>query len=104
MGFLKREKLQENRRGLDGAEKNLGWKEYLLYYIAYTVLFAVTAATIFIWFYLKKRRFVWQTDGISQHYYGLLYFSRWGKEVLRNFRETGVWHLPTFSAIWVQSS
>ena len=37
MGFLKREKLQENRRGLDGAEKNLGWKEYLLYYIAYTV-------------------------------------------------------------------
>ena len=73
MGFLKREKLQENRRGLDGAEKNLGWKEYLLYYIAYTVLFAVTAATIFIWFYLKKRRFVWQTDGISQHYYGLLY-------------------------------
>lgn len=97
MGFLKREKLQENRRGLDGTEKNLGWKEYLLYYIAYTVLFAVTAATIFVWFYLKKRRFVWQTDGISQHYYGLLYFSRWGKEVLRNFRETGVWHLPTFS-------
>ena len=33
MGFLKREKLQENRRGLDGAEKNLGWKEYLLYYM-----------------------------------------------------------------------
>ena len=78
-------------------EKPFGWKGILLYYVGYTALFCLMAAAVFVWFWLRKRRFVWQNDGINQHYYGLLYFSRWGKEVLRQFRETGVLRLPTFS-------
>lgn len=79
------------------AEGGLGVKGYLVYLLGYTVLFTVTAAAVFVWFYLKKRRFVWKTDGVNQHYSGLLYFSRWGKEVLRQFKETGVLKIPTFT-------
>lgn len=74
-----------------------GVKGVFVYLIGYTALFCVTAAGVFVWFYLNKRRFVWKTDGVNQHYYGLLYFSRWGKEVLRQFKETGVLKIPTFT-------
>ena len=79
------------------AKESFGWKGYLLYYFGYTLLFGVMAAAVFVWFFLKRRRFVWQTDGVNQHYYGLVYFSRWGKEVLRHFKETGALQFPTFT-------
>lgn len=89
---------QEKKSGGTGAlHRRFGWKEYALYYLGYTVLFCAAAAAVFIWFWLRKRRFVWQTDGVNQHYYGLLYFSRWGKEILRNLRETGTLRIPTFT-------
>ena len=81
----------------DRAEKGPGWKYYLVYFAWYTLLFGLTAAAVFVWFWLKKRRFVWKTDGVNQHYYGLLFFARWGREVLQQFRETGVFRLPTFT-------
>ena len=81
----------------DTEEKGPGWKYYLVYFAWYTLLFGVTAAAVFVWFWLKKRRFVWKSDGANQHYYGLLFFARWGKEVLQQFRETGVFRLPTFT-------
>lgn len=100
MGLMKKKNVQEAARtGSSGSavQQDFGWKGYLLYYLGYTVLFGVMAAAVFVWLYLKKRRFVWQTDGVNQHYYGLLYFSKWGKEVLRNFRQTGTLRLPTFT-------
>ena len=81
----------------DRAEKGPGWKYYLVYFAWYTLLFGLTAAAVFVWFWLKKRRFVWKTDGVNQHYYGLLFFARWGREVLQQFREAGVFRLPTFT-------
>ena len=86
--------------GLKNERAGEGWqraKKMLVYFLGYTVLFCAAAAAVFIWFWLRKRRFIWQTDGVNQHYYGLLYFSKWGKEVLRQFRETGVLRVPTFS-------
>ncbi|MDO5132706.1 MAG: YfhO family protein [Eubacteriales bacterium] len=88
---------KQTEQGMPDGGRPLRIRDYFVYYLGYTVLFCVTAAAVFVWLYLKKRRFVWKTDGVNQHYYGLLYFSRWGKEVLRQFRETGVWKLPTFS-------
>ena len=86
--------------GLKNERAGEGWqraKKMLVYFLGYTVLFCAAAAAVFVWFWLRKRRFIWQTDGVNQHYYGLLYFSKWGKEVLRQFRETGVLRVPTFS-------
>ena len=97
MAFWNKSKGHENSGGEETAKQGVSWKEYLLYYLIYTVCFVVMTAAVFVWLYLKKRRFVWQTDGVNQHYYGLLYFSKWGKEVLRNFRETGALRFPTFS-------
>ena len=86
--------------GLKNERAGEGWqraKKMLVYFLGYTVLFCAAAAAVFVWFWLRKRRFIWQTDGVNQHYYGLLYFSKWGIEVLRQFRETGVLRVPTFS-------
>ena len=81
-----------------GAKKqSLRVRDYIIYFLGYSILFAAAAAAVFVWFWLKRKRFVWQTDGVSQHYYGLLYFSRWGKEVIRQFQETHVLRFPTFS-------
>ncbi|MBQ2640474.1 MAG: hypothetical protein IJG15_00580, partial [Lachnospiraceae bacterium] len=88
---------QEDSAGEETAEKGPGWKYYLVYFAWYTLLFGVTAAAVFVWFRLNRRHFVWNTDGVSQHYYGLLFFARWGREVLQQFRETGVFRLPTFT-------
>ncbi|MBQ2640533.1 MAG: YfhO family protein, partial [Lachnospiraceae bacterium] len=94
-----RENETEYRESAQGSaeQTSYGWKGYLAYFAGYTGLFCLTAAAVFVWFYLTKRRFVWTTDGVNQHYYGLVYFSRWGKEVIRQFRETGIFRLPTFS-------
>ena len=97
MNLLKKGNRQENAVGQEAVKKTFGWKEYLVYYLGYTLLFAGMSAAVFVWLFLKRRRLVWQTDGVNQHYYGLLYFSRWGKEVLRNFRETGFLQFPTFT-------
>ena len=103
MKFLKGKKEQDTAGSQAAAvmgepeKRSFGWKGYLLYYLGYTLLFGAVAASVFVWFFLKKRRFVWQTDGVNQHYYGLVYFSRWGKEVLRQFRETGSLQFPTFT-------
>ena len=81
-----------------GAKKqSLRVRDYIIYFLGYSILFAAAAAAVFVWFWLKRKRFVWQTDGVSQHYYGLLYFSRWGKEVIRQFQETHVLRFPTYS-------
>ena len=97
MAFGNKSKRHENSGVEETAKQSVGWKGYLLYYLIYTVCFCVMAAAVFVWLFLKKRRFIWQTDGVNQHYYGLLYFSKWGKEVLRNLRETGSLRFPTFS-------
>jgi len=78
-------------------KQSLRVRDYIIYFLGYSILFAAAAAAVFVWFWLKRKRFVWQTDGVSQHYYGLLYFSRWGKEVIRQFQETHVLRFPTFS-------
>ena len=97
MKLLKKKKEQDTVGGSAAVKQEFGWKGYLLYYLFYTLLFGVMAAAVFVWLFLRKRRLVWQTDGVNQHYYGLVYFSRWGKEVLRNFRETGSLRFPTFT-------
>ena len=97
MNLLKKKNEQDTAGGSASVKQGFGWKGYLLYYLSYTLLFGVMAAAVFVWLFLKKRRLVWQTDGVNQHYYGLVFFSRWGKEVLRNLRETGSLQLPTFT-------
>ena len=99
MGLLKRKPGQEAAEtgsGIGAAEKGFGWKEYLLYYLGYTMLMGLMAA-VFVWMFLQKGRFASQADGVSQHYAELLSFSKWGKEVLSNFRETGSLQLPAFA-------
>ena len=88
---------QEAEEDRPAERKRPDWKRYLVYFAGYTAVFCLLAAAVFVWFWIRKRRFVWKTDGINQHYYGLLFFARWGREVIRQFRETHVLRLPTFT-------
>ena len=99
--MMEKRKMQTEMQAVNedrtAAKESLRVRDYIFYFLCYSALFAVVAAAVFVWFWLKKKRFVWQTDGVNQHYYGLLYFSRWGREVIRQFRETHVLLFPTFS-------
>ena len=58
MAFEKRIDRQGQDAGKENAGQGFGWKEYLVYYLIYTALFCVTAAAVFVWFYMEKRSFV----------------------------------------------
>lgn len=47
--------------------------------LLYTLLFAVTAAGVFIWFMLENKSLIWYADGVQQHLPALIYYSDWLK-------------------------
>ncbi len=57
------------------------------YFAVYTLLFAVTALVVFLPFLRNGKSFIWigqEQDGLYQHYTALVYFGRWGRQVLHN--------------------
>ena len=56
-------------------------KKYLM---IYTLCFLITAALVFSAFYLNGQTFVWDSDGVTQHFNALIYYRSWLREILRN--------------------
>lgn len=56
-------------------------KKYLM---IYTLCFLITAALVFSAFYLNGKTFVWDSDGVTQHFNALIYYRSWLREILRN--------------------
>ncbi len=54
------------------------------YFLVYTLCFLVTAAIVFSAFYLNGKTFVWDSDGVTQHFNALLYYRSWLREILKN--------------------
>ncbi|MCR4892334.1 MAG: YfhO family protein [Lachnospiraceae bacterium] len=52
------------------------------YFAAYTALFCIAAILTLGYFFLYHKSFIWNHDGVKQHYNGLLYYSRYLKSVL----------------------
>ncbi len=61
-------------------EKNTRFK----FYIQYTMLFAITAVVTFLPFLVAGKSFVWQTDGLVQHYNAFIYWGEWLRTFLSN--------------------
>ena len=53
------------------------------YLMIYTLCFLCTAALVFSAFYLNGKTFVWDSDGVTQHFNALLYYRSWLRDILR---------------------
>lgn len=54
------------------------------YFVIYTILFTGIALIVYGTFLKSGKSMIWQADGITQHYNALVYFGRWGREIIRN--------------------
>ena len=52
------------------------------YLISYTVLFCIVSILMFWYFPVFHKSFIWQQDGLKQHYNGLLYYSKYLKKII----------------------
>ena len=52
------------------------------YLISYTVLFCIVSLLMFWYFPVFHKSFIWQQDGLKQHYNGLLYYSKYLKKII----------------------
>lgn len=68
-----------------------------IYLLIYTVLFIITAAVVFSFFYVTGKSFIHSEDGIRQHYKSLCYFASYGREVISQITGGSFHGLPTYS-------
>lgn len=55
--------------------------QYYIEYLIYTTLFILLSFIIFLPFRLSNKSFVWNIDGINQHFPSILYYSNWLKDI-----------------------
>lgn len=53
------------------------------YFPVYTGCFLIVVAVVFSSFYLNGKTFVWDSDGVTQHFNALVYYRSWLREILR---------------------
>ncbi|MGN0394757.1 MAG: YfhO family protein, partial [Coprococcus sp.] len=58
-------------------------KENTKFYIRYTILFAIVSMFVFSFFIVYKKSFVWNNDGLYQHYNAFVYFGAWVREIIK---------------------
>ena len=59
-------------------------------YIFFTILFCILSLGVFIWFPLTKHNFIWENDGMPQHYNALMYYGNYLRHIIKNF-EVPMW-------------
>ncbi len=60
-------------------------KASVKYYIGvYTLAFAIISTLVYLPFILNGKSFIWETDGMSQHYLALIYIGQWIRDILHN--------------------
>ena len=65
--------------------------------IKYTLLFAVTALSVFCWYIITGRTFVWHVDGLKQYHNVLVFYGEHLRNVLRTVFTKGSLNIPSFS-------
>ncbi len=69
----------------------------LLYFMAYTVIFCFICLVAFQSFYKNGLSFLWNPDGLTQHYNSLAYFGEYLRTIIGNFRVTKRLILPMWN-------
>lgn len=73
-----------------------GRNQRITYYTVYSILFCFVTLAVFSWFFLASKSFVWETDGIPQHFNALAYYGQYLRGIIRNFFSTGKLSIPMF--------
>lgn len=84
-GFIKNASAYEIKEENDmeiAKKKHCG--EYIKFYLLYTAVFACTAALVFVPFIREGKSFIWQPDGLKQHYLSLAYYGEYLREIVQN--------------------
>lgn len=64
------------------------------YVLVYSLFFSVVALLVYAPYIFRGRSFIWETDGLSQHYLALTYIGQWIREIFRNFFIEGTFSIP----------
>ncbi len=80
---------------MKGKESNR--RQRLKFLLLYTVIFIPMSWLVFQYFWNGNRTFLWMPDGWRQHYKGLLYYSKWLREVFTRLFVEHSLQLPSFS-------
>lgn len=67
------------------------------YFMAYTLIFCFICLVAFQSFYKNGLSFLWNPDGLTQHYNSLAYFGEYLRTIIGNFRMTGNFELPMWN-------
>lgn len=67
------------------------------YFAAYTLIFCFICLVAFQSFYKNGLSFLWNPDGLTQHYNSLAYFGEYLRTIVGNFRVTKHFELPMWN-------
>ena len=54
------------------------------YYLIFTLIFITIIPLIYYSFIVNQKSMVWNRDGLRQHYNALIYFGKWGRQIIKN--------------------
>lgn len=74
--------------------KRISSNKLLNYFIMYTILFFTTSFFVFLSFITANKSFIWNVDGIRQHYPIMVYISSYFKQIIKNFIINGDLSIP----------
>ena len=75
-------------------DKKSSRNKRILYYFFYSAVFIFMILCVFCWFCTNNKSFIWKTDGLHQHFNGLVYYGDYLKGIVRNFLDTGKLSIP----------
>lgn len=70
----------------------------IIYYTCYTLAFIITGLLVFYAFWSRGRSFVWDSDGLEQHFNSLVYFGRYMRSIIYELFETGRLVIPLWDS------
>lgn len=53
------------------------------YFFTYTVCFIIIALLVYSWYFISNRTLIWYTDGWTQHYKALIYYSKYLRSIIK---------------------
>ncbi len=70
-------------------------KKYFVYWIVYTILFLLIYCLAYSAFRIHGKSYIWNMDGIRQHYASMVYIGRYLREIIKNLL-SGNFVLPMY--------
>lgn len=64
------------------------------YYLTFTLIFIAMLPLIYYSFLANQKSLVWNRDALRQHYNSLVYFGKWGRQIIKNIFLSHKFEIP----------